>query len=57
MVRANLCTQAVERAVKIKTEAYISQCTKKSRLGAIKTKLESRNVMPKLETKKDFQAK
>lgn len=50
-------TQAVERAVKITTEASISQCTKKSRLGAIKAKLESRNVMPKFETKKDFQAK
>lgn len=49
-------TQAVERAVRITTESSVSQCTRKSRLGAIKSKLESRKVMPKFETKKDFQA-
>lgn len=49
-------TQAVERAVKMTTEAATSQCTEKARLGAIKAKLESRNVMPKFETKRDFKA-
>lgn len=47
-------TQAAERAVKITTEAAMSQCTKKSRLGAIKAKLESRAKMPKFDTKCNF---
>ncbi|KAL4718111.1 hypothetical protein ACJJTC_005692 [Scirpophaga incertulas] len=47
---------AVERAVKITTEAAtsMSQCTKKSRLGAIKAKLQSRAQMPKFDTKCHF---
>lgn len=53
-VRLPCHTQAVERAVKITTEASISQCTKKSRLGAIKAKLQFRKIMPKFNTKRDF---
>lgn len=49
-------TQAVERAVKLTTEACTSQCKDSSRFGAIKAKLESRKKMPKFETKRDFKA-
>jgi hypothetical protein len=56
-IRLPCHTQAVETAVKIRTEASISQCTKKSRLGAINAKLESRNKMPRFETKMDFNPK
>ncbi|GBP26427.1 hypothetical protein EVAR_75559_1 [Eumeta japonica] len=47
-------TQAVERAVKITTEAAISQCTIKSRLDSIKAKLESRAKTPKFDSKCHF---
>jgi len=53
-IRLPCHTEAVERAVKTTTEASISQCTRKSRLGAINAMLESRNKMPKFETKKAF---
>lgn len=47
-------TQAVERAVKMVTEASTTVCGYERRDGAIKSRLESRSIMPKFETKKDF---
>lgn len=47
-------TQAVERSVKVVTEASLSVCDKTKREGFIKSKLASRKLMPKFETKKDF---
>lgn len=47
-------TQVVERAVKVTTEASTSLCTEKARVGSIKAKLESRKILPKFETKRDF---
>lgn len=47
-------TQAVERSVKVVTEAALSVCDKTRREGFIKSKLASRKLMPKFETKKDF---
>lgn len=47
-------TQAVERSVKVVTEAALSVCDKARREGFIKSKLASRKLMPKFETKKDF---
>lgn len=47
-------TQAVERSVKMVTEAALSVCDKIRREGFKKSKLASRKVMPKFETKKDF---
>lgn len=50
-------TQAVERSVKIVTEASMSLCDKKSREGLIQAKLASRKLMPRFESKRDFVAK
>ncbi|KAE8747832.1 hypothetical protein FOCC_FOCC005444 [Frankliniella occidentalis] len=47
-------TQAVERGVKIVTEASAAVCGEKSRNGFIQCRLENRKSLPKLDTKKDF---
>lgn len=47
-------TQAVERTVKVVTEAAMTLCNKKSREGFILAKLASRKSMPKFDTKRDF---
>ncbi|GBP05516.1 Kynurenine formamidase [Eumeta japonica] len=43
-------TQAVERSVKIVTEAAMSACDKKARDGIIHAKLASRKAMPKFDS-------
>lgn len=50
-------TQAVERSVKIMTEASMSLCDKKSREGLIRAKLASRKLMPQFDSKQDFVVK
>lgn len=50
-------TQAVERSVKIVTEASMSLCDKNSREGLIQAKLASRKLMPRFDSKRDFVAK
>lgn len=47
-------TQAVERSVKTVTEASGTLCSKSAREGFIKAKIESRKLMPKFDSKKDF---
>lgn len=47
-------TQAVERCVKLVTEASAAVCGPERREGFIKNKLESRHIMPTFNTKKDF---
>lgn len=47
-------TQAVERHVKIVSEASLSVSGKESRDGYVMAKLQSRSEMPVFETKKDF---
>ena len=47
-------TQAVEKCVKVVTEASQSVCGKNRRDSFIRTRLESRAKMPVLETKWDF---
>ncbi|KAE8739810.1 hypothetical protein FOCC_FOCC014702 [Frankliniella occidentalis] len=47
-------TQAVERGVKIVTEASAAVCGEKSREGFIQSRLESRKTLPQIDTKKDF---
>lgn len=47
-------TQAVERAVKTVTEASMQLCHKTAREALIKNKIISRKLMPKFESKKDF---
>ena len=52
-----LChTHAVERTVKLVTQAAKSVCGSEARDGYIKSTLRSRNIMPKFNTKKDFVA-
>ncbi|CAG9791202.1 unnamed protein product [Diatraea saccharalis] len=53
-IRLPCHTQAVERSVKIVTEAAMSACDKKTRDGMIHAKLASRKVMPKFDSKRDF---
>lgn len=50
-------TQAVERTVKIVSEASMTLCDKKSREGLIQVKLESRREMPRFDSKQDFVTK
>lgn len=50
-------TQAVERAVKAVSEASSTLCNKTTREGFIKTQIESRKLMPKFDSKKDFVTK
>jgi len=47
-------TQAVERCVKLITEASASVCGEKARNGFIRVRLESRKIMPYFNTKADY---
>ncbi|VEN43556.1 unnamed protein product, partial [Callosobruchus maculatus] len=47
-------TQAVERAVKIVTEASAAVCGGDNRDGMIRAKLESRGIMPSFGSKQDY---
>jgi len=47
-------TQAIERCIKIVSEASISVCGDRRRDGFIRSKIESRKKLPKFETKRDF---
>jgi len=47
-------TQAVERQVKLVTEAAKAVCGQKSRDGFIRARLASRQLMPTFESKRDF---
>lgn len=47
-------TQAVERCVKLVTEASAAVCGETSRHGFIRARIASRQLMPKLETKSDY---
>lgn len=48
-------TQAVERCVKLVTEASSSVCGSDARDGFIRNRLVSRAILPKFDTKSDFQ--
>lgn len=54
LLRLPCHTQAVERAVKTVTEASSTLCYKSDKEGFIKAQIESRRVMPKFDSKKDF---
>lgn len=54
LAKIPLHTQAVERCVKVVTEASKSVCGEKKRNGWIANTLGSRNIMPKFNTKSDF---
>lgn len=47
-------TQAVERCVKLVTEASASVCGPESRDGFILARISSRENLPKIDTKKQF---
>lgn len=47
-------TQAVERGVRMVTEAAGSVCGQQNRDGSIRSKLESRDLMPKFNTKTEY---
>ena len=47
-------TQAVERAVKLVTESAQNVCGSIAREGYIRAKIDSRENMPKFDTKKQF---
>ena len=47
-------TQAIERCVKLVTEASSTVCGVKSRDGFIRVRLESRKIMPRFESKCDY---
>ncbi|KAK4874453.1 hypothetical protein RN001_013813 [Aquatica leii] len=47
-------TQAVERCIRLVTEASSSVCGNEARDGLIRAKLASRSELPKFETKKQF---
>jgi len=47
-------TQAVERCVKVVTEASAAVCGVKAREGFIRPRLESRRIMPTFNTKKEY---
>lgn len=47
-------TQAVERCVKLVTEASAAVCGNVKRDGFIRSRLESRKIMPRFETKVDY---
>lgn len=47
-------TQAVERCIKLVTEASQSVYGEKARDGFIRARIQSRNIMPKFEKKSDF---
>lgn len=50
-------TQAVERCVKVVSEASLSVCGPTARDGFIRTRLLDRNIMPIFETKRDYKPK
>jgi hypothetical protein len=50
-------TQSVERCVKLVTESCGAVCGEKARDGFILTRVESRELMPKFNTKSQFRAK
>lgn len=54
LLRLPCHTQAVERSVKIVTEASTTLCSKSAREGFIKAQIQSRKTMPKFDSKKDF---
>lgn len=54
LAKIPLHTQAVERCVKVVTEAAKSVCGEEKRNGWIANTLGSRNIMPKFNTKSDF---
>lgn len=54
IVRFPCHSQAVERSIKLVTEASTSVCGQNQRDGYIRAKLTSQNLMPKFETKKDY---
>lgn len=54
LIHMPLHTQAVERCVKLVTEASKRVCSEKYRDGLIVNTLASRNLMSKFESKKDF---
>lgn len=47
-------TQAVERCVKMVTEASLNVAGEKARDGFIRSKIKSREIMPNFETKRNF---
>lgn len=47
-------TQAVERAVKVVSEASLSVCGSERRDGVIRNKMQARSLMPKFNTKKEY---
>jgi len=47
-------TQAVERSVKLVTEASIAVCGQTRRDGFIRSRIESHRIMPQFHSKKDF---
>lgn len=47
-------SQAVERCVKLVTEASSSVCGQEARDGFIRSRIASREILPKFETKSDF---
>jgi len=52
-----LHTQAVERSIKIVSEASSKVCGSEAREGFIKSRLSSRKNHPVFESKKDYNAK
>lgn len=50
-------TQAVERCVKLVTEASLAVCDSSSRDGFIRARIESRKSMPSFNTKREFSSK
>lgn len=57
LIRLPCHTQAIERSVKIVTEAAMAACDKKAKDGMIHAKLASRKVMPKFDTRRGFSYK
>jgi len=50
-------TQAVERCVKLVTEASSAVCGASARDGFIRVRLESRGLMPSFNTKREYKVK
>ena len=50
-------TQAVERCIKLVTEASAAVCGNTSRDGFIRTRLEARSIMPVFNTKSEYRVK
>lgn len=54
LLNAPCHSQAVERCVKLVTEASASVCGQEARDGFIRYRIVSREILPKFETKSDF---